>query len=141
MDLTDPYIEFWPQLGSEVKFYKNAPKDGLLIKATGLNSRCLPRDSREVYLFFKGDPFVITDTLCTCHGGLRTVGGCAHAVSILIMLGQISGNIAPREPTRLELMLKRSLVLYQNAESSDIESETSDDSDTSRSSDSDSASD
>ena len=93
MDLADPYLEFWPELGAEVKFHKIEPLGGLLIKASGLESLYSPANARTVYILFKSSPLEITDTLCSCHGGLRTIGGCAHAIAILIKLGQILGNI------------------------------------------------
>lgn len=130
MDLADPYLEFWPELGSEVKFHKIKARGGILIKASGLKSRYSPSNSRTVFIFFKGSPYKIMDTLCTCHGGLRTIGGCAHAIAILIKLGQIVGNIEPRKPTASEQMLKRGLVLYNDTqESSDTESDAESDDD------------
>ena len=126
MDLADPYLEFWPELGAEVKFHKIEPLGGLLIKASGLKSRYSPANARTVYILFKGSPLEITDTLCTCHGGLRTIGGCAHAIAILIKLGQILGNIEPRQQTISEQILKRGLVLYNDQQdSSDSEDESS----------------
>ena len=137
MDLTDPYLEFWPELGAEVKFHKMEPRGGLLIKASGLKSRYSPANARTVHILFKGSPLEITDTLCTCHGGLRTIGGCAHAIAILIKLGQILGNIEPRQQTISEQILKRGLVLYNDQQdSSDSEDESSSsDSDSSASDD------
>ena len=62
---------------------------------------------------FKGDPLRITDTFCTCHVGARAIGGCAHALAVLILIGQLLGIgiIEPREPTRSEEMLIRGPVL------------------------------
>ena len=56
----------------------------------------------------------------------------AHAIAVLILFGQLIGNIEPLEVSRTELMLKRGLVLYRDNEDS---SDTSDN-DNSESSDS-----
>ena len=56
----------------------------------------------------------------------------AHAIAVLILFGQLIGNIEPLEVSRTELMLKRGLVLYRGNEDS---SDTSDN-DNSESSDS-----
>ena len=124
MDLADPYVAFWQQLGSEIKFRKIKKSGGILLQATGLKSRYSPRVAREVYLLFKGSPLATTDTFCTCHVGARPVGGCAHAIAVLILIGQKIGNIQPREPTRSELMLHRGLVLFQEKNDSDDENES-----------------
>jgi len=126
MSLADPYVEFWRELGSEIKFSKYKSGNRVLIKATGLKSRYSPRNAREVFVLFKGDPLTLTDTLCSCHGGLRPIGGCAHAIAILILLGQRAGYLEQREPTRSELMLKRGLVLYDDSESETSDSESDD---------------
>ena len=113
------------------------PLDGLLIKASGLKSRYSAANTRTVYILFKGSLLEMMDTLCTCHCGLRTAGGCAHAIAILVKLGQVLGNIEPRQRTITEQILKRGLVLYNDQQdSSDSEDElSSGDSDSSASDD------
>ena len=125
MKLASPYVSFWAELGTDVKFSRHCTPRLLLIKASGLKSRYSPRIAREVYLLFKGKPHTLQDTLCTCHGGLRPIGGCAHAIAILCLLGQLTNRIEPRKQTRSEEMLKCALSYYQNSESeSESESES-----------------
>ena len=120
MALTDPNVEFWRELGREIKLSKYESRDRTLVKATGLTSRYSP----EVFALFEGDPRSLTDTLCSCHAGLRPIGGCAQAIAILILLDQRAGYLGQREPTRSELMLKRGLVLYRESDSEVSDSDT-----------------
>ena len=107
-----------------------------MIKVSGLKSLYSPANARTVYILFKGSPLEITDTLCSCHGDLRTIGGCAHAIAILIKLGQILGNIEPRQQTISEQILKRGRLVQRPQDSSGSEDESSSsDSDSSASDD------
>jgi len=123
--LVNPYVSFWAELGTEVKFWHLTSAERTVIKASGLKSRYSPRIGRQVFLLFKGSPRTLTDTLCTCHGGLRPIGGCAHAIAILLLLGQLTERIVAVEPTRSEITLKRALWYFQNSDSeSSSESES-----------------
>ena len=69
---------------------------------------------------------MLHDTLCTCHGKLRPIGGCAHAIAVLRLLGQLTHRIAPDEPSRSEKTLKRGLWYFQNSDSEeDTDTESS----------------
>ena len=120
MKLSSPYVTFWSRLEANIKFFVYKTPTFRLLKISGLKSRFSPRLAREVYLLFKGDPFELHDTLCTCHGGLRPIGGCAHAIAVLRLLGQLTYRITPDEPTRSEKMLKRGLWYFQNSDSEAI---------------------
>ena len=52
MDLADPYLEFWPELGAEVKFHEMESLGRLLIKASGLTSRYSLSNARTDYILF-----------------------------------------------------------------------------------------
>ena len=82
-----------------------------------MKSRYSPRLGREVYLLFTGTPRTLSDTLCTCHGGLRPIGGCAHAIAVLLLLGQLTNRFVPADPTRSEEILKRALWYFQHSDS------------------------
>ena len=68
---------------------------------------------------------MLSDTLCTCHGGLRPIGGCAHAIAVLRLLAELTQRIAPQQPTKSEQLLKRALWYFQNNSSSDNDGESS----------------
>ena len=70
-----------------------------------------------MYLLFTGAPRTLFDTLCTCHGGLRPIGGCAHAIAVLLLLGQLTNRFVPADPTRSEEILKRALWYFQHSDS------------------------
>ena len=125
MKLARPYVEFWNELETERKFFHYTTPQFVLIKASGLKSRYSPSLAREVYLLFKGSPRMLSDTLCTCHGGLRPIGGCAHAIAVLRLLGELTQRIAPQQPTKSEQLLKRALWYFQNNSSSDSDGESS----------------
>ena len=112
-------MTFWSELDANIKFSYHKRPQTLLIKVSGLKSRFSPRLAREVFLLFKGAPAKLQDTLCSCHGGLRPIGGCAHAIAVLRLLGQLTGRIMPDPPTRSEEMLKRGVWHFQNSDSED----------------------
>ena len=107
MGLAEPYVRFRQTLESVIKFRKHTRNGCILVKATCLKSRYSPTVSREDYLLYKGNPLATTGTFCTCHVGARPVGGCAHAIAVLILLGKLIGNIEPLEVSRTELIFKR----------------------------------
>ena len=121
LKLATPYVTFWANIETNIKFSFHKTARRLLIKVAGLKSRFSPRISREVYLLFKNAK--LSDTMCTCHGGLRAIGGCAHAIAVLRLLGQLTDRIEPDKPTRSQTMLKRALWYFkENDYESDSES-------------------
>ena len=68
--LANPYVAYWAELDTELKFSHYKTSRLILIKVTGLKSRFSPGVAREVYLLYKGSPLKLLDTLCSCHGGL-----------------------------------------------------------------------
>ena len=117
MKLATPYVTFWSELEANIKFWYHKTPQGLLLKCSGLKSRFSPRIAREVFLLYKGVPLKLLDTLCSCHGGLRPIGGCAHAIAVLRLLSQLTNRVEPVQPTRSELMLKRALWYFQGSDS------------------------
>ena len=129
MKLSSPYVKFWSNLDAKIKYSFFETSTFRLIKVSGLKSRFSPRLGREVYLLFKGGDLELQDTLCSCHGGLRPIGGCAHAIAVLRLLGQLTQRIIPEKISRSEQMLKRGLWYLQNSDSEsepDAESSNSD---------------
>ena len=59
----------------------------------------------------------LLDTLCSCHGVPRPIGGCTHAIAVLRLLNQLTNRVEPVQPTRSELMLKRALWHFQGSDS------------------------
>ena len=64
----------------------------------------------------------VTDTFCICHAGTRVIGGRIHALAVLIFFDKLLDNIARREPTRSQEMLRRGLVLLRE---DDVDSDIS----------------
>ena len=116
MKLATPYVTFRSELEANIKFWYHKTPQGVLLKYFGLKSRFSPRIAREVFLLYRGVPLKLLDTLCSCHGGLRPIGGCAHAIAVL-RLTQLTNRVEPVQPTRSELMLKRALWHFQGSDS------------------------
>ena len=61
--------------------------------------------------------------MCTYHGELRAIGGCAHDIAVLRLLGQLTDRIEPDKPTRSQTKLKRPLWCFKEIDyESDSES-------------------
>ena len=89
----------------------------MLSKCFSLKSRFSPRIARELFLLYNGVPLKLLDTLCSCHGGQRPIGGCAHAIAVLRLLSQLTNRVEPVQPTRSELMLKRASWHFRGSDS------------------------
>ena len=112
-----PYVTFWSELEANIKFWYHKTPQGVLLKCFSLKSRFSPRIARELFLLYNGVPLKLLDTLCSCHGGPRPIGGCAHAIAVLRLLSQLTNRVEPVQPTRSELMLKRALWHFQGSDS------------------------
>ena len=75
----------------------------VMFKVSGLVSRFRSGLPRAIYLLYKkarGEQFELTDTLCSCDGGLRTVGGCAHSIAVLRYVHETQQQIEEPLPSR-----------------------------------------
>ena len=95
---------------------------------------------RAIYVFFtytrSGSSFVqkirskfeLTDTMCSCDGGLRTVG-CAHSIAILRYIDEVKSGKTQKLPTRSQIVFEQSFIQYDSMRKYDLESDSEYDSD------------
>ncbi len=96
--LADPYLEQARENERTFKFFcARVNESRILVKATGLQVVHLLYDTKSTH--------TLVDTHCTCDGGLRVIGGCAHAIAILRLLLELKGALPRSSVTKSRKIL------------------------------------
>ena len=126
LTLSEPYLEYVRALGRTVKFAaRTVVRRGLLVRIKGLTSRFKSKKARIVHLLYRQGSLV--DTYCTCESGMRTIGGCAHAIAVLRHILELKTGAAVPLPTKsrqvLDAMLRSNCVDVLEEEDNDTDDE------------------
>lgn len=99
-----------------------------MIEASGIRSRFRTGVGRRVKILFEDGR--IEDTMCSCPGGYRTIGGCAHSIAVLRLISELQSgqkwNELPKDPDLNWMLLHNEDAAGEENDEEDDEDESDD---------------